>query len=309
MSDSHDSLIVTLVDIVQFRRHLLSSIAMLNKNNQTPTMGAKLAADRLSLTKLISNFYRERLRLLEPCELDSIYTDRPESAPLYLPSDAPFGSPRSLKAVALGETEAAMRFAHAFDAIEAIRIGLGVRASLWRYKVDQVTGYGATSRTGTLVSDAQGRIASSATCYRDNRAAYLRLKGSGEWDNMLRPLNHEDLRPMAEPDDKALLDTGVIGKGKGKGRVDPKEGHRTVSWIWYSYGDDDSPEGSMQKGQSYPIPCPPLASNYRRRSSRPMGTSSCSGQEMAGGDSASGRRAAKVCSVSWVGSEGVGWTA
>ncbi|KAF9504609.1 hypothetical protein BS47DRAFT_1401234 [Hydnum rufescens UP504] len=62
--------------------------------------------------------------------------------------------------------------------------------------------------------------------YQDARAAYLKLQGSGAWEQHLCELKQDDICPMVdheeEPDKTA----------RQKHRLGPREGHRTLSWIW-----------------------------------------------------------------------------
>jgi hypothetical protein len=116
---------------------------------------------------------------------------------------------------------------------------LTVRAHLTKYKTQQVRGQHANTRARSLLNKAETRTDAIAKKYRAARAAYLMLTGHGDWENTLKPLQQQDIRPLSAPEE-----VGERMQGDGLG-----EGHRTLSWIWISAGAAESDLPDMHEGE------------------------------------------------------------
>lgn len=179
---------------------------------------------RLVLHKRILNFRITQAlftpEAILPTELSD--HDNPESDTLRLPSELISSLTLSPASQALANMEAQLRFAQATDALSGLRRSLAVRAQLSKYKNTQVRGQHANTRARALLSTAQEKTDAHADRYRRARLAYFQLVGSGNWEDILKPLMDGDIRTLATHQDEAVLTA----------RSGPREGHRTVSWIY-----------------------------------------------------------------------------
>ena len=166
---------------------------------------------------------------------DRVDDNTPETTPLYMPHEIPLSSrPDS----SLFSVEAKLRFAQATDALAELRRALSVFAHLRSYKIREVRGQRANTRANSLVEKSQARTNAVAARYRDARDAYFKLEGPGPWEQQLQVLKKEDIRPMVDHEEIRQKTT------RQKEKEGPREGHRTLSWIWMAPGivADDSEE-------------------------------------------------------------------
>lgn len=159
---------------------------------------------------------------------DSDY-DNPESHALHLPSELISSRTLSPTGKILANMEAKLRFAQATDALSGLRRSLAIRAELSKYKDTQVRGQHANTRARAVLSTAEEKTATYAARYRRARSAYFRLMGPGDWEDTLRALKDGDIRTMATHQDETARTA----------RAGPREGYRTVSWIYMAPGNTE----------------------------------------------------------------------
>lgn len=137
-----------------------------------------------------------------------------QDIPLWLPSQIKGRIPVTLEAQ---RTEWRLRNAQAYEALDTLQFQLQLRAHLRSFKDRFVRGQRPNTRARKSISVVQAKIDIAA---RDYRTAYEALDALGAilfkygWHNELQPLLDEDIRDLAEGEDKKL------------------DGKRTVSWIW-----------------------------------------------------------------------------
>ena len=186
---------------------------------------------RLVLHKRILNFRITQALFTPEAILPTELSDNnnPESDTLRLPSELISSLALSPASQALANMEARLRFAQATDALSGLRRSLAVHAQLSKYKNTQVRGQHTNTRARALLSTAQEKTDAYAHQYRRARSAYLRLVGSGNWEDTLKPLMDGDIRTLATHQDEAVQ-TAKSG---------PREGHRMVSWIYMTPGTNE----------------------------------------------------------------------
>ncbi|KAF7440872.1 hypothetical protein PC9H_001220 [Pleurotus ostreatus] len=139
---------------------------------------------------------------------------------LCLPSTfrTPLGCSEELRAI-----EWQLRYAQALDALNALRVGLHLRVSVFHYKDRFDRGQRALTRSMGNISRVQGQIDRASHRYRVARAALsvlARFLGKDDsWRAELQELKTEDIRGLG------VADIDNLG-----------EGYRTISWIWRTAG-------------------------------------------------------------------------
>ena len=130
----------------------------------------------------------------------------------------------------------------ATDALSGLHRSLAICAELLKYKATQVRGQRANTRARALLSTAHEKTATYAARYRRARLAYLQLVGPGDWEDTLRVLNDGDVRTLATHQDKAAQTV----------KAGPREGYRTVSWIYMAPGNtEELGEGGQSEGLGF----------------------------------------------------------
>lgn len=129
----------------------------------------------------------------------------------------------------LRELEWELRYAQAHDALDAIRAGLHLRVSVFRYKDRFERGQRALTRSMGNISRVQTQIDGATHRYRTARTALSALARflpkDGSWRKELQELKAEDVRGLGVAD----IDNTT-------------EGRRTISWIWRTIGVNDNEE-------------------------------------------------------------------
>ncbi|KAG6895762.1 hypothetical protein C0992_012803 [Termitomyces sp. T32_za158] len=144
---------------------------------------------------------------------------KPYMLSLWLPSQ--IGSKITFD-INLANIEWKLRYAQAFEALEALRSNLQVRSHLYKFKDRFIRGQHANTRARGAIETVQARIQAAADEYR---AAYKALNslstllGEASWRTQLLPLDPADIRKMSEADNDHM-----------------SEGRRKVSWIWKTLG-------------------------------------------------------------------------
>ncbi|KAM6504122.1 hypothetical protein JOM56_001065 [Amanita muscaria] len=114
-----------------------------------------------------------------------------------------------------------LRFAQSHDALNELRRLLVVRSRLHRSKQRFVRGQFHNTRSLSVLNHVNQRISFSVKRYRDTQVLLQRLAQKVlmvGWEEQLRPLHDEDIRPLDEGDSHST------------------EGRRTLSWIWRIQG-------------------------------------------------------------------------
>ncbi|KAG1788974.1 uncharacterized protein HD556DRAFT_1311720 [Suillus plorans] len=108
-----------------------------------------------------------------------------------------------------------MPIAQAHDALNELRSHLRLRSHIYKFKDKNLWGQAASTRAQNLIARVEAKKDAAV-------ARYSRLDEMG-WEATLRPLRHEDIRPMGDF-------TGDRTQGTG-----------TISWIWLTTDVDTSP--------------------------------------------------------------------
>jgi hypothetical protein len=192
----------------------------------------------------------------KPYALDAASTSTPEHIPLYFPSSFP---PEHCSLICTGDIEGVedcLRFAQASEALTKLHCQLMKRTYASCYRVRNVSTQWHYTRFRTLQEQTENKVKISTLQYNTARDALLQLRGPGVWEKTLQKLGAEDIQGLSE---KALIEeekeetrrTCTMAGMKEfqmaeEGMFDDVpaatfnphlavgEGHRTLSWIWYS---------------------------------------------------------------------------
>ncbi|KAJ7821736.1 hypothetical protein B0H13DRAFT_2377113 [Mycena leptocephala] len=218
----------------------------------TPTQELEFLRRRASLRVRLQAFrkmqmtYMPRVRHYLTASQKAVWdadNQQPEATRLFMPSDLSSDSARH-KACAPGldGVEKRLREGEAQEALTQLRQGLRTRTMTNRFKIRNWTGQRALTRGQGILRQINIKIHSAKLRYRYARQALLKLRGHGEWEKLYRVLLDEDVRAL---NDRALREEeeardehlGALGVADGlaaTGAVAMGEGHRTLSWIWYT---------------------------------------------------------------------------
>jgi hypothetical protein len=197
------------------------------------------------------------------CLLDATSMSTPEHIVLYFPSSFPSEHCSSICTGGIKDIEDRLHFAQVTESLTKLRCQLMKRTYASQYKVRNISSQRHYTRFQTLQDQTEYKIKLSSLQYNTAKDALLRLRGPGTWEKMLRELHGEDIRGLSE---RALIEeekeetrwtrtmAGVSGyQMTEEGMVDDVptptfnpgphlavgEGHRTLSWIWYSTTGDE----------------------------------------------------------------------
>lgn len=190
----------------------------------------------------------------------------PEEVPLFMPSSIDVQSRTTTCSASVFDIETQLRLAQTSDSLEDLRYHLRLRNYTNRFKIKNVTGQRPNTQARNLQKHIDDKVRASAIKYRGARAAYLKLKGPGEWEHLYRQLEEKDVRGLhesalteREAEERRFVeqmsrsqdpdDPGTYGNTTGAENA--SEGRRTLSWIWYSVGSFvDLEDADMHKGAS-----------------------------------------------------------
>lgn len=141
----------------------------------------------------------------------------------------------------LRATELSLRLPQALDALTDLRTALCIVAHLSLYRIQQVRGQAANTRSQGFIARAETRKTHARDQYRRARAAYLALKSATE-DGVLRELRDADVTPL-QSDVDAVAGAPCRPRNEGLG-----EGYREVSWIWMQSGQTGELKGESNEG-------------------------------------------------------------
>ena len=198
-------------------------------------------------------------------DLDDKVMSTPECIPLHLPSSLPSEKRVSICVPGLAEVEDRLRFAQASEALTDLRCQLTKRTYASRYRTANISSQTHFTRFRELQEQTDSKIKAACSRYQVARSGLLNLRGKGEWEKRLQELHPEDIRGLSE---KALVNeereqrkrthemAGISDSTNSSSQEDnlifkdlpltmfnPQlavgEGHRTLSWIWYSTSNDE----------------------------------------------------------------------
>lgn len=205
---------------------------------------------------------------------NSLPTSTPELIPLHLPSSLPAEKRHTVCVGGIDRIEDELRFAQAFEALTRLRCQLTKRTYASRYKVRNVSSQRHYTRFRTLQDHTESKIKAARLQYTTTRNALFSLRGPGSWEDSLQILRLEDVRGMNE---KAILDeerhemrqTRVMAgldedptAGENSDidylpetvfnpHLRVGEGHRTLSWIWYSTTSEEVDHSAFTEACEY----------------------------------------------------------
>jgi hypothetical protein len=240
-----------------------------NKSKTTTLQASELQTKRTAILKLIQKF-RNHQPVYMPgliTHLNSIQwkeaggdLQSPETMQLWLPSaikDRQIRSkicPESLCAI-----EAELCFAQLVEALANLRRQLRQRVYMAKLKTKNGNGQAYWLKSNTFLAQVEGRIRVFSAQYNAARTALLILRGEGTWSETYRELKPEDIRSISQnaatrqeaaelkwtrglaglsedPEDSELdnmMDEDIVPSAANP-RAALGEGHRTLSWIWYT---------------------------------------------------------------------------
>ncbi|KAJ7895592.1 hypothetical protein B0H14DRAFT_3628195 [Mycena olivaceomarginata] len=200
---------------------------------------------------------RQHLMATQRAVMDSEGDRNAEAVRLFMPSDIADRKKRE-NACALGlpEVEAELRVGEAREALEALRQGLRTRTMTNRFRLRHCTGQRMLTRGQGILRQINLKIHKAKLRYRYARNALLRLRGHGSWEQELKVLEDSDVRALNEraltaeeaERRRAVHDYEDIAEEGGVaafGVVALGEGHRTLSWIWYTAKSDEPSETEL----------------------------------------------------------------
>jgi hypothetical protein len=203
---------------------------------------------------------------------DDVSMSTPELIPLHLPSSLPSDKRVSICVPSLVEIEDRLRFAQACEALTDLRCQLTKRTYASRYRTANISSQSHYTRFRELQEQTDSKIKAACSRYRAARSGLVHLRGKGDWEQKLRKLNPEDIRGLSE---KALVNeekeqkkrtqemagistSSAFDDNRLNQELPPTmfnphlavgEGHRTLSWIWYSTSNDEMVLGDTTRSR------------------------------------------------------------
>jgi hypothetical protein len=237
----------------------------------TPLQKAALVDRRSNILKKLQQFRRLQAKFM-PGLKDRIVNDAtspllPEQELLHFPSSLASETRNKVCLPHVTDAEERLRLADTHGALEDMRRTLQTRTWLNHFKIHNVSGVAPNTRARALQKGVNLCTAAYACQYRRSQAAYLALKGSGDWERTLRPLLNEDVCGFnerafnaKEQEEREQLRRlggevdGVSGMGgvAESGELRTGEGRRKihVSWIWLSGASpEDESDPKMRNGE------------------------------------------------------------
>ena len=199
---------------------------------------------------------------------DDQLSSTPELIPLHLPSSIGSEKRASVCVHGLAEIEDRLRFAQAFEALTDLRCQLTKRTYAHRYRTANISSQTYFTRFRELQDQTNSKIKAACSRYHVARSGLLHLRGQGDWEQKLQELHPEDIRGLSE---KAIVmeekeQRKRTGEMAGISALDDRlghselpptlfnphlavgEGHRTLSWIWYSTSNDEIGDNTTRIG-------------------------------------------------------------
>ena len=198
----------------------------------------------------------------------------PEVIPLFLPSSLPENKRSWVCIAGIQEIEDRLHFAQASESLNKLRCQLMKCTYASRYKLRNVSGQRHYTRFRTLQEHTESKIRSACRQYTTARSAILVLRGPGIWEQTLQVLRPHDVRGLSE---KALTeeeqqedrqthamaglsldlptrqnaDFEALPEMTPNAKLAVGEGHRTLSWIWYTTTSKEVNENCFTEACEY----------------------------------------------------------
>ncbi|KAL1940902.1 hypothetical protein VTO73DRAFT_7538 [Trametes versicolor] len=182
-----------------------------------------------------------------------------DTYPIVLPSDVPSHRRLHICSDNLIKIEDELQYADACDALEDLRHSLRMRTAYNQDKIANVTGQVPNTRARDMQQSVEEGVKNARDRYRKARSAIERLRGSGNWENALKPLADADIVGLNEraltreeqAENERVREMGLSAEDFGTaltGAVSVGEGRRMLSWIWYTGGGPSPSEQGNDHG-------------------------------------------------------------
>ncbi|KAK7024191.1 hypothetical protein VNI00_016499 [Paramarasmius palmivorus] len=252
----------------------------LHKNDPTDKQSSNIAEQRVALRRhvrdisVLQMIYMPGLLQFLDNGVEEEDELQPESVKLWLPSDIPAERRPDVLLKGLEKVEAKLQQARCYDALNALRHTLCIKARMMHFKNTNVRGQRESGRSRAVINRVYRKARHFAARYRLARKAYLSLMGPGDWENTLRVLEDSNICSYRDP---ALVKFGPGRRGTEENEEkEPRKSapasdieliapdrtewaHRRVhgtgetrkeqSWIWVSGGMIDMADGAEEDNQ------------------------------------------------------------
>ncbi|KAJ7133853.1 hypothetical protein C8R46DRAFT_923494 [Mycena filopes] len=251
--DTPSTFLIMGMELEELQRQLAVAMKAAGPN-PTPTQQLDFLKRRTTVRTRLQAFrklqgtYMPKLRRYLTTTQKAVWdadNQQPEATRLFMPSEIASEDARKRAcAKGLEGVEARLRTGEIGDALKQLRQGLRTRTMTNRFKIRNWTGQRALTRGQGILRQINIRIHSAKLRYRYGRQALMRLKKHGAWekewpyleDDDVRALNDRSLREEEQAHDAFLGALGTADGPAARGAVAAGEGHRKLSWIWYSAG-------------------------------------------------------------------------
>ncbi|KAJ8591371.1 hypothetical protein M405DRAFT_851366 [Rhizopogon salebrosus TDB-379] len=229
-------LIASGMDLEEEQRRVMRFVKGMG-NHVTDTQKSNLQRQRNTLQRKIEAWRKTQALYMPvvPGMLSTVTSsspsvlENPEGTKLWLPSA--IGDRPCHDRLRVNEWELCLAQAH--DALEELRQCLRIRSSLLTYKKEWVRGQGANTRAQNTLERIMARQAACTGRYHaawDALDALAQRVGKIGWQQTLRQLEDDDIRPLVDP------------------YVLPGQGRRKLTWIWTMSGVDTDGDGTDEDG-------------------------------------------------------------
>ncbi|KIY60775.1 hypothetical protein CYLTODRAFT_483077, partial [Cylindrobasidium torrendii FP15055 ss-10] len=205
----------------------------------------KLRAAQKVLLPNIEEFFDPATNDKQHYNMDDL-SIKPEERRVFAPSDLPQNAlqvPRGCPRAFL-DAEERLREAECRESLRGLQHSLRLRSAAHFFTVKNVTGHNPNTRAEAMLKKITVDIYLHKIRYRYGRAALLRLRGHGTWEDELQELNEGDVRALnermltaeEESEQERVHQAGHfidIDLTFARNSVSqPGEGTRLLSWIW-----------------------------------------------------------------------------
>lgn len=204
-----------------------------------------------------------------PTHSDDMFMSTPELIPLHLPSSLHSEKQVSVFVPGLADLEDRLRFAQACEALTDLRCQLTKHTYASRYCTANISSQSHFTCFLELQEQTDSKIKAACSRYCVARSGLVHLWGKGDWEQKLQELHPEDVQGLSE---KALINeekeqrkrtqdmAGISTSSAFDNQLNQEllptlfnpclavgEGHRTLSWIWYSTSNDEIVGNTMSQ--------------------------------------------------------------
>jgi hypothetical protein len=190
-----------------------------------------------------------------------------EDCKVYMPSELTESDRRKYCPDGLAAMEDRLRYAEASDSLENLCHQLRTHSFTNRFKVANVTGQIHNTRTRETQHGIDDKVRAAKLQYRRARAALLKLRGKGAWEETLRVLEQPDVRALNERELTAQEQEDIHHVRERAGVVVEAEdasmervlatvaaigeGQRRPSWIWFTGSALESVNDPLTRAGKY----------------------------------------------------------